>query len=181
MLEQFLDVRGLVGDAGEGAELPGGQSGGHADLTHRGCLEGSVAAAGIQPLDRGDAVGEAKLHRLRTIGDRPAPHCHDQIRPRLPRLGRRRDDGGAGSVGGHFIEQAHAAIAQSGADFGDLLGFAVEGAADHQEHPLRAQMADLLDEGGGGGLAVDDRVHLAERDFSRNGHGGRCSRRRCVG
>ena len=57
-----------------------------------------------------------------------------------------------------------AARAQRVADFLDLVGFAVERAADHQERAAGAQPVHLLDDRLGGRAAEHDLVHGAEYD-----------------
>jgi hypothetical protein len=111
------------------------------------------------------------LHRLGTIRDRSATDRHDQIRPGFARHRGGGDHGGARRMRRHLVEHARATIAQGGADFGDHVGFAVERAADHQEHALGAQAPGLLGDRFGGGFAEHDLIHFAEYDASFAGHG----------
>jgi hypothetical protein len=64
----------------------------------------------------------------------------------------------------HRIERAGATRAEAVADLLDLVGLAVERAADHQESAPRAEAIDLRDHRLGGGRADNHLVHGAEND-----------------
>jgi len=166
--QHFLDLGALVGDAGDRAELAAGNRGRHADLAHdRRIDRRRDALVGPDPVDILDAaniVGEADLHRLGAVGDRAAAHRDDEI-----------GIGGAGLFGSrdhplprrmrpHRIESAHATRAERRSDFLDLVGFAVERAADHQKGAASAHAVHLRDHSLRGGSPENHLVHGAEND-----------------
>ena len=87
----------------------------------------------------------------------------------LAGLFRRGDHRAARRVRRHPVEHADTAIAESAAHLVDLVGLAVQRAADHQEHALRVrrQFGDRLR----GGLAEQHLLHLAEHDAAGLRHG----------
>ncbi len=125
------------------------------------------AAPGPDPVDVvgvADIVGKAELDRLGAVGDRTAADGHDQVSP-----------GGAGLVGRgnhrrarrmrrHRVEGADAARPQRAANLLDLVGFAVQRAADHQERALRAQPVQLFLNRFGCRPPEHDLIHRAEYD-----------------
>ena len=64
----------------------------------------------------------------------------------------------------HRIEGRDAAGSKALADFLDLVGLAVEGAADHQKRARRAQTVHLPDHRLGGRAPENHLVHGAEYD-----------------
>ena len=97
-----------------------------------------TGAQRIHRLGRAHIVGEAKLHRLGTVGDRAAADGDDQIGLRLARLFRGGDYRRRGVCGGIRSNTPTQRLPSARADLGDLVGLAVQRAADHQEHALRA-------------------------------------------
>ena len=74
------------------------------------------------------------------------------------------DDRRARRVRRHRVERADAARAQRAADVLDLVGFAVQRAADHQEGACGAEPVQLLDDRLGCRPSEHDLVHGAEYD-----------------
>ena len=146
MPDQFLDPVPLVGDPGNRAELAGRQRRRHRDLRHRGRLHvGRRPERAIRPLDRAepsiasalrDVVREAQLHRLGAVGDRAPADRGDHVGSGLARHRRCLDHGRARRVRRHPVEHPGAAVAERAPHLFDLVGRAVQSAADHQEHPL---------------------------------------------
>ena len=168
MAQRFLDLGLLVGDAGRGGELAAGNRRRHADLAHRrrGELRRS-AAPGPDPVDVvgvADIVGEAKLDRLGAVGDRTAADGHDEVGLGGAGLVCRGNDRRARRMRRHRVEGADAARPQRAANVLDLIGFAVERAADHQEGAFRAQPVQLFDNRLGCRPPEHDLIHRAEYD-----------------
>ena len=180
MAEQLLHPGPLVRDAGDGAELAGGQGRRHGDLPHRRRLAGRRAdravgplhrAQGIQRLRRADAVRQAELHRLGRVGDRAAADGHDQVGPGRAGHLRRLDDRPAGRMGRHAVEHRRAPGSQRGADPLDLPRFPVQRAAAHQEHALRSGAPDQIGDRLGRRRPEHHLVHPAEHDAAARRHG----------
>ena len=190
--EQLLHPMALVGDPGNRAEFAGRQCRRHGDLPHRGRIagrrsEGAVrrfdGAQTVERLGSADAVCEAQLHRLRAVSDRAAADRRNQIGAGLAHRFGGLDNGAARGVRWHPIEDAGETVAEGLPHFGDLVGRAVERAADHQKDPLGTEPPRLLGEGLGGGLAEHHRLHRAEGDASRAQHDQPTSprvRKRCA-
>ena len=118
----------------------------------------------VDVLDGADIIGEAKLHGLGAVGDRAAADGDDEVGAGGARLLGGGDHGLARGVRRHRIEGRDAARPERVPDFLDLVGVAVERAADHQEGAVRAQAVHLRHDRVGGRAAEHDLVHGAEND-----------------
>jgi hypothetical protein len=166
--QSLFDLGMFIGDPGNGAELAAGNRGGHTDLAHRWWIQlRDATLVGTDPvdiLDASDIVGEADLHRLGAVGDRAAADGDDEIGARGAGLLGRRDHGGARRMRRHCIERADATRTQRRLDFRDLVCFAVQRAADHQEGAVAPEAIDLRHDRLGGGGSEYHLVHGAEHD-----------------
>jgi hypothetical protein len=168
MGQSLLDLGVFVGDPGNGAEFAAGNRGGYADLTHRWWIQlrdaTLVGADPVDILDAPDVIGEADLHRLGAVGDRAAADRDDEVGAGGAGLLGGCDHGGARRMRRHGIERADATRAQRRLDFRDLVGSAVQCAADHQEGADDAEAVDLRHDRLGGGGSENHLVHGAEHD-----------------
>ena len=117
----------------------------------------------FHPVRVGDAVLEADRHRLAAIGGRAAAQAHQQVRAGVSRGIGAGDHGLARAVRGHVVMGAAIEVSQRAAYLLDLIGFPVQGAADQQEDPRRAEMFRLRFHRGAGGLAENHFLHARER------------------
>ena len=169
--EQLLGAGAFVGDAGDCAELAARQGRRDGDLGHGRWIDGRRAErpvrAGhrsehVDPIRLADVVREAERDRLGAVGDRATPEGDDEVRPGLPRGIGGRDHVRARGVRRHPVELAHDLVAERAAKLRDLVGLAVEGAAHHQEHALRAPALDFGRHRLGERPAEGDRFHRSE-------------------
>ena len=181
MAKHLLDFGARIGDAGNRAELAAGNRCRYTDLAYlRRCHFRRDALHGADPVDILDAanvVGQAKLHGLRAVGDRPAAYRDDKVGICSARLFGGGDHGFARGVRGHRIEGPHSAAPEAFPDFVDLIGISMERAADHQKSAVQAQTVQLGRDRLGGGAAENNLLHRAENDTpgAHDAYPPRCS------
>ena len=143
MPQHLLHLRALVGDAGDGAELAAGDRGRHADLAHgrrrssRGASPLARRGCASMPSTSSDVVGEASCTALAPSVIEPPPTVTIRSAFGVARRVGGGDHRLARRMRRHRVEHAGAARAERAADLRDLVGLAVQRAADHQEGAAR--------------------------------------------
>ena len=185
MPQHFLDMGALVGDAGDMAELAAGDGGGHADLPHgrrlerrrrrrRGPGSPSMPSTVETSLARQSctALAPSVIEPPPTVTIRSAFAARAWLAAVIT--------ASRGVCAGIASKVPTQRGAQRLPDFFDLVGLAVQRAADHQERARRAQPVQLLGDRFRRVAPEHDFIHGAEYDtalvhaFVLPGHGGLC-------